>query len=235
MPVQEVVGELRKVGLVQPTLSVLTWGQEELPVARPCLKRCKEDPLLEAVGPAVLKRQRMHEDILPPEVAGTSAEATSRAAAALSSSIVPYRGGPASPLLRPAKKVGALSITIDPCGTAFVLTELGVLLAELPVRNRPHVFFPGVGTVEVAKICIDAHGSAYIFGDDGQLLTVIHAIRYLEDYGPKEGDIHIEFFGDHADSNRRAARNKKNGEQGSYCAAAEAMECDAEGHFCFCG
>merc|ERR1740117_1845603 len=151
----------------------------------------------------------MHEDTLPPEVAGTSAEATSRAAAALSSSIVPYRGGLASPLLRPAAKKtgGALSITIDPIGTAFVLNDLGVLLAELPVRNRPHVFFPGVGTVEVAKICIDAHGSAYIFGEDGQLLTVIHAVRYLEDCGTKAGDIHIEFFGDHADNNRRAASN----------------------------
>lgn len=229
MPVQEVMGELRKVGLVQPTFSVLTWGQEELPVARPCLKRCTEDP--EPASPGVIKRQRMHEDALPPEVFGTSAEATSRAAAALSSSIVPYRGGRASPLLRPAKNTGALNITIDPLGTAFVLTELGVLIAELPVRNRPHVFFPEVGTVEVAKICIDAHGSAHVFGEDGQLLTVIHAIRYLEDYGPKAGDIHIEFFGDHADNNRRAASDNR---QATYGVAAEAMECDAEGHFGFC-
>jgi len=230
---REVAGELGKRGLVQPTLSVLNWGQQESPVARPCLKRCSADPE-QVASPVVTKRKRMNEDTLSPEVSGTSAEATSRAAAALSSSIVPYCGGPASPLLRPAKKAGPLNISIDLLGTAFVLTELGVLLAELPVRNRPHVFFPEVGTVEVAKICIDSHGSAYIFGEDGRLLTVIHAIRYLEDRSAEHDDIHIEFFGDHAESNHQAAHDIRIGGQPTYC-APDAMVCDAEGFFRFCG
>ena len=86
------------------------------------------------------------------------------------------------------------SIAVDPLGSAFVVADCGVLLADLPPRHRPEVFFPEVGSVEVARICIDAQGTAFVFAEDDQLLTVVRAVRYLEGRGRKDDDIQIQFF-----------------------------------------
>lgn len=86
------------------------------------------------------------------------------------------------------------SIAVDPLGSAFVVADCGVLLADLPPRHRPEVFFPEVGSVEVARICVDAQGTAFVFAEDDRLLTVVPAVRYLENCGRKDDDIDIQIF-----------------------------------------
>lgn len=190
VPVEELAGELRRAGLAQPALSVLSPHGEATREA-PRAKRAGE----EAGASLCAKRCRASKS--PLEVPGLAAEDASRAAAALSSSIVPYRGGKAAPLLQPPRRPCVRSIAVDPLCSAFVVADCGVLLADLPPRHRPEVFFPEVGSVEVARICIDAQGTAFVFAEDDRLLTVVPAIRYLEDCGRKDDDIQIQFFVGH--------------------------------------
>jgi hypothetical protein len=65
---------------------------------------------------------------------------------------------------------------VDPRGTAFVITESGYLLAELPACWRPRITLAGNRHVQIAKVAIDAAGTAYLFSDEGLPLTSVPAV-----------------------------------------------------------
>jgi len=71
-------------------------------------------------------------------------------------------------------------IAVDPAGIAFIVSEHGFLMAELPTCWQPTVSL-GNRVVSLAKVAIDSKGTAYLFGANGELLTTIAAVRCLED------------------------------------------------------
>mmetsp|Transcript_20849 Transcript_20849/g.48329 ORF Transcript_20849/g.48329 Transcript_20849/m.48329 type:complete len:290 (-) Transcript_20849:50-919(-) len=99
-------------------------------------------------------------------------------------------------------------IAVDPAGIAFIVSEQGFLLAELPSCWRPTVSV-GHRVVALAKVAIDAKGTAYLFGADGELLTTIQAVRCLQDSNSID-NLKIQLVGSERDE-----RNLYLGMQGS--------------------
>mmetsp|Transcript_30122 Transcript_30122/g.54951 ORF Transcript_30122/g.54951 Transcript_30122/m.54951 type:complete len:285 (-) Transcript_30122:66-920(-) len=103
---------------------------------------------------------------------------------------------PATPLriMKPPHR-----IAVDPAGIAFIVSEHGFLMAELPSCWQPTVSL-GDRVVSLAKVAIDSKGTAYLFGANGELLTTIAAVRCLEDRNAMT-DLRIRLLG--GDQNER--------------------------------
>lgn len=68
-------------------------------------------------------------------------------------------------------------IAVDPLGTAFVISDLGFLVAELPHTWCVTIDLAGHGPAEIAKVAIDSKGTAYLLGYLDELLTTLPATK----------------------------------------------------------
>eukprot|EP00928_Gymnodinium_smaydae_P056402 TRINITY_DN39792_c0_g1_i1.p1 TRINITY_DN39792_c0_g1~~TRINITY_DN39792_c0_g1_i1.p1 ORF type:complete len:336 (-),score=51.54 TRINITY_DN39792_c0_g1_i1:198-1094(-) len=223
LSVAEVEAELERAGLMQPALKVLCCGHravsdvEDVRVGEGCMVT-STSPL-----PQPLKRCAAWADGEPEETAkrrrpGPLAEspqrpmveanaALERIGLALSSGVVPVLNCSNAlpllprPLMRPA--IGPPSIMVDPRGTAFVYSDQGFLLAELPSCLRPRVVLADDrGVAEIAKVALDPKGTAYLFSEDGALLMVVPAVcaahdlaGLAEQLGIPSSDVEIQMLG----------------------------------------
>lgn len=67
-------------------------------------------------------------------------------------------------------------IAVDPSGIAFMISDSGVLLADIPPSFRLTIT-NGVAQAEAAKIAIDANGTAYLLSEAGELLISMSAVK----------------------------------------------------------
>lgn len=175
----EVARELGAAGLHQPILSVLhgsehAFGDKGAPLPQNCpggLKRQAPQNCCDSVE----KRRRLPEirPSLPVDILPLCRQPVQLSVDPISNSLscnVTVQSC-LQVVRRPA------GIAVDPLGTAFVISEQGFLVAELPGTWRVTIDLAGHGPVEIAKVAIDSSGTAYLLGYLDELLTTLPAKR----------------------------------------------------------
>eukprot|EP00439_Symbiodinium_sp_Y106_P019608 s4102_g2.t1 len=87
---------------------------------------------------------------------------------------------------------GLTQLTMDCHGTIFEVYDHGFMLTELPRGWQPIVNSSG-RLARVAKVALDPHGTAYFLSEEGELLMMVSAVRYLEHASSSDEELKLEF------------------------------------------
>ncbi|CAE7322106.1 unnamed protein product [Symbiodinium necroappetens] len=198
IPLQQVVRELQAAGLSQPALKFVQEVDKRRRLEGPELTMLKRDaqelPVMDAT-----KRRRIFSQQVP--VLNVSKCRVAEELTPQSGAIVPFKrphqfqpvqSTNASVQLLLSGVTGLTQLTMDCHGTIFEVYDHGFMLTELPRGWQPIVNSSG-RLARVAKVALDPHGTAYFLSEEGELLMMVSAVRYLERASSSDEELKLEF------------------------------------------
>mmetsp|Transcript_58715 Transcript_58715/g.137446 ORF Transcript_58715/g.137446 Transcript_58715/m.137446 type:complete len:270 (-) Transcript_58715:239-1048(-) len=200
IPLQQVVRELQAAGLSQPALKFVQEVDKRRRLEGPELTMLKRDaqelPVMDAT-----KRRRIFPQQVPILNVSKRSVAEVQELTPQSGAIVPFKrphqfqpvqSTNACVQLLLSGVTGLTQLTMDCHGTIFEVYDHGFMLTELPRGWQPIVNSSG-RLARVAKVALDPHGTAYFLSEEGELLMMVSAVRYLEHASSSDEELKLEF------------------------------------------